>query len=94
MPSRLRPSFQRRVTEDVQTTLVELTSKDVENASTTNVTPATDTYEDGPPVAIDNEQQRGVQNVELVTQTWTKGSLSAVFVKCLLSYSIIFTGKH
>lgn len=39
------------------------------------------------PDAPTEEAQRGVQNVEAVTLTWSKKSLIAVFIKCVPQFN-------
>lgn len=82
--ARLRSAFQRRATEESVTPVAV-------NATESKTDPSP---EAGQPTEMTNAEdrrpsedaQQGVQDVEAVTLTWTKGTLIAVFVKygCLM----------
>ncbi|KAK5174957.1 uncharacterized protein LTR77_000093 [Saxophila tyrrhenica] len=84
--SRFRPAFTRSTTADT-TTSIELVQNNDTKTATVLETPATYDDQDKPQV-IDQGLQRGVQNVELVTQTWSRASLIAVFVNIWLLYFV------
>lgn len=81
MPFHFRPPFKRTATEDAAVTSIELTTKDDKYTSPLEVPTTTMVPDSQQPFHVDNEQQAGVQDVELVTQTWSKASLIAVFIK-------------
>lgn len=83
--SRFRAAVRRASTEDVDVSAskkeIELDALDAES-----VTPTKDKNEP-PQMELPSEDvQRGVQEVEAVTLTWSRATLIAVFIKYVLLY--------
>ncbi|KAK6369569.1 uncharacterized protein PV06_09734 [Exophiala oligosperma] len=89
---KLRPGFRRTATEDAANTVAMSSVTDNEkNPATANddISPNTVNSDGGqPPDKPVEEAQRGVQNVEAVTLTWSKKSLIALFINMWFLYFV------
>ncbi|KIW74896.1 hypothetical protein Z517_11666 [Fonsecaea pedrosoi CBS 271.37] len=91
---KLRPGFRRTTTEDVVTPVpMTPVGRDEKDAATDNIEANTTTTtnindEDLKEEGLDETAQRGVQDVQAVTLTWSKRSLVAVFILMFLLYFV------
>ncbi|KAL4862127.1 hypothetical protein BDV12DRAFT_179280 [Aspergillus spectabilis] len=86
--NRLRSAFRRRATDDTTTSVAVTTAQENKTDSSPESGPQ-NTDSASPEDAKPTEgAQRGVQDVEAVTLTWSKGTLIAVFINMWLLYFV------
>lgn len=95
--SKFRPGFGRTATDDAIKLASVNVKEQIDNEAVSNRIAENDVYNGlddlAKPRAPAEDLQRGVQDVESVTRTWSKKTLIAVFLKYVLLHKLVVSNS-